>query len=551
MPEEAEALTVPRGILREPGSATVIEAVEIYAPVPPRAVTAAQQMIHQIRQSSLAAPRVTSEHNFVMEVAIQEARRTNAQLAISWLDISNAFGTVSHEVLFSLLDRYGLDPTFTCFIKNLYKDATIVVKGANGTHVTARWSVGVRQGDPCSGILFCLFVEPLLRSVLPVLPCEAETTAVNVFGQPITALAYADDIALFAPSIGVMQHQLCKIQGMASAMGFRFNPKKCASLYLNRAVVNAATFTISGEEIPALVHGDTFRYLGVAAGLGKPQTPFSLLRENLREAELIFRSKLAPWQKMDAYRSYVLPRLTFQLMIAKFNNIKQSAGQYDRAILRLVKRCFQLPVETSTDFIRAPRQCGGLGVPSLRELYATAKVSRALKMLWSPCRVVSSLAASQLQRVAAAYFAKRSSVRSYQNCRRCGYDRETLPHILQHCRQFSAPAYQARHDAVQIGSNKRSHLVVFDEEKPSVILLDVAIVFENTAAAFVDARTRRWPYYEKEILAYRLRGYSVTYDAIVVGGLGTWDQKKDAILKRIGVVSQRYLRLMKVLVVSE
>ncbi|KRZ81769.1 hypothetical protein T08_13191, partial [Trichinella sp. T8] len=69
-----------------------------------------------------------------------------------------------------------------------------------------------------------------------------------------------------------------------------------------------------------------------------------------------------------------------------------------------------------------------------------------------------------------------------------------------------------------------------------VILLDVAIVFENTAAAFVDARTRKWAHYEKEILAYRLRGYSVTYDAI---------------LKRIGVVSQRYLRLMKVLVVSE
>ncbi|KRY64490.1 hypothetical protein T4A_13514 [Trichinella pseudospiralis] len=86
-------------------------------------------------------------------------------------------------------------------------------------------------------------------------------------GQHITALAFADDIALFAPSIGVMQQQLCKIQGMSSAMGFRFNPKKCASLYLKRAVVNAATFTISGEEIPVLVHGDSYRYLGVAAGL--------------------------------------------------------------------------------------------------------------------------------------------------------------------------------------------------------------------------------------------------------------------------------------------
>ncbi|KRX82077.1 hypothetical protein T06_5667 [Trichinella sp. T6] len=214
MPEEAEALTVPRAILREPGSATVIEAVEIYAPVLPKAVTPAQQMIHQIRQSSLAAPCVTSEHIFGIEYAIQEAGGTNPQLAISWLDISNAFGTVSHDVLFSLLDRYVLDPTFTSFIKNLYKNATIV-KGANGTNVIARWSVGVRQD-------------------LPSLPCEAETTAVNVFGQPITALAYADDIALFAPSIGVMQQQLCKIQGMASAMGFRFNPKKCASLYLNQ-----------------------------------------------------------------------------------------------------------------------------------------------------------------------------------------------------------------------------------------------------------------------------------------------------------------------------
>ncbi|KRY62879.1 hypothetical protein T4A_13949, partial [Trichinella pseudospiralis] len=72
----------------------------------------------------------------------------------------------------------------------------------------------------------------------------------------------------------------------------------------------------------------------------------------------------------------------------------------------------------------------------------------------------------------------------------------------------------------EIGSNKRPDLVVVDEEARSVILLDVAIVFENTAAAFVDARIRKWAHYEKEILAYRLQGYSVTFDAIVVGSLG-------------------------------
>ncbi|KRZ02712.1 hypothetical protein T4C_6134 [Trichinella pseudospiralis] len=121
----------------------------------------------------------------------------------------------------------------------------------------------------------------------------------------------------------------------------------------------------------------------------------------------------------------------------------------------------------------------------------------------------------------------RSSKRSYQSCRRCGYDRETLPHILQHCRQFSAPAYQARHDAVQgrletvmrrrfpnlrvnralpeIGSNKRPDLVVVDEEARSVILLDVAIVFEN----FTFSAVNRSKMLVRESSVWRLFGGTI------------------------------------------
>ncbi|KRZ68444.1 hypothetical protein T10_7437, partial [Trichinella papuae] len=64
----------------------------------------------------------------------------------------------------------------------------------------------------------------------------------------------------------------------------------------------------------------------------------------------------------------------------------------------------------------------------------------------------------------------------------------------------------------------------------------------GTAAVFVEARIRTWAHLEKEILAYRLQGYSVTYGAIVVGSLETCDPKNDAILKRISVVSERIYR---------
>ncbi|XP_003367818.1 conserved hypothetical protein, partial [Trichinella spiralis] len=146
--------------------------------------------------------------------------RTNAQLAISWLDILQRLWHSVAPIVVFVVGALWAGPDFYQFYPEFSKAPMEPTLPRAGQSEYAKVTLAV----------------PLLRSVLPSLPCEAETTAVNVLGQPVTALAYADDIALFAPSIGVMQQQLCKIQGMASAMGFRFNPKKCASLYLNRAV---------------------------------------------------------------------------------------------------------------------------------------------------------------------------------------------------------------------------------------------------------------------------------------------------------------------------
>ncbi|KRY45667.1 hypothetical protein T03_13095 [Trichinella britovi] len=54
---------------------------------------------------------------------------------------------------------------------------------------------------------------------------------------------------------------------------------------------------------------------------------------------------------MDAYWTYVMSRLTFQLTISKFHSIEQSTEEYnctldaDQALLSM---------ETSTDFVRTP-----------------------------------------------------------------------------------------------------------------------------------------------------------------------------------------------------
>ncbi|KRZ47396.1 hypothetical protein T02_16303 [Trichinella nativa] len=56
--------------------------------------------------------------------------------------------------------------------------------------------------------------------------------------------------------------------------------------------------------------------------------------------------------KMDAYWTYVLSRLTFQLTISKFRSTKQSTAEYNRT---LDADQALLSMETSTDFVTDPR----------------------------------------------------------------------------------------------------------------------------------------------------------------------------------------------------
>ena len=45
------------------------------------------------------------EQNFLLQSAIDDSRRSNKQLCVAWLDLTNAFGSVSHNHIFQTLER--------------------------------------------------------------------------------------------------------------------------------------------------------------------------------------------------------------------------------------------------------------------------------------------------------------------------------------------------------------------------------------------------------------------------------------------------------------
>ncbi|GFT40865.1 c2H2-type domain-containing protein, partial [Nephila pilipes] len=162
-------------------------------------------------------------------------------------------------------------------------------------------------------------------------------------------------------------------------------------------------------------------------------------------------------------------------------------------------------------------------------------------------------------------------------CRKCGYARETIPHVLNHCKPHSV-AWRKRHDAIQnrvvraipptvgsvtvnkkfpgisttlipdlvlrkksVGSvtvNKKFPGIsitlipdlVLRKKSGEVYVIDFTVPFEDRPESLSTARQHKIDKYLPIVEHLRREGKSAFVDAVVVGSLGSWDPSNDAVL---------------------
>ena len=106
------------------------------------------------------------EHTFTLQSAVADCKRNQKNCFFAWLDLRNAFGSISHDAIYTTLNHMGFPGQLIELLKDIYTDAETVVKlskdqETNPVHVNA----GVKQGCPISPILFNLTTELLIRVV--------------------------------------------------------------------------------------------------------------------------------------------------------------------------------------------------------------------------------------------------------------------------------------------------------------------------------------------------------------------------------------------------
>ncbi|CAM4588964.1 unnamed protein product [Lepidochelys olivacea] len=193
------------------------------------------------------------EHNFLLQMAMQAAKKSRRQSAVAWLDLANAFGSIPHHHMFATLGEFGIPETFIQILQDLCKDCTTTTRTTDGETDTIPIRCGMKGGCPLSPIIFNLAMEPLIPAV------SGGSAGFDLHSKRINILAYAEDLVLVADSSVSLQRMLDIASDAAECMGLRFNLKKWASLHVEgsaRALVRASQFLIQGKPMASLEEGE-------------------------------------------------------------------------------------------------------------------------------------------------------------------------------------------------------------------------------------------------------------------------------------------------------
>ena len=65
------------------------------------------------------------EHLSMVWHALKEARAKKSNLAVIWLDIANAYGSIPHKLIVFALHRYGVSPQWIRLLETYYKGISV------------------------------------------------------------------------------------------------------------------------------------------------------------------------------------------------------------------------------------------------------------------------------------------------------------------------------------------------------------------------------------------------------------------------------------------
>ena len=180
------------------------------------------------------------EHAYSIWDAIQKAKAEKGDIALIWLDLANAYGSVPHNLIQAAMDFFWIPKEVQKVLLKYYNKFKMRFTTTDFTTEWQSLEVGVAAGCTISGILFVLVMEMLLRST------DCENALVRV---PLRA--FMDDVTIVSKITGA-KGILARLDKLIEWSRMKFKAKKSRSLTYIKGRQKEIRYTVGGENIPTV-----------------------------------------------------------------------------------------------------------------------------------------------------------------------------------------------------------------------------------------------------------------------------------------------------------
>jgi hypothetical protein len=238
------------------------------------------------QQGAVGAKDGTGQHLLVANIV--QGGMDEASLFIS-LDLANAYNAIPSDCIPASMESVGYHPLVRAWITESLRVSSLSFKGESIKNAR-----GVPQGDPLSGILFCIAFNPVLSAIRKASPVGI--TIDGVVSPPLQA--FADDIAIAAPTREAGQLATDAAVRVCAKLHMPLRANKCVCI--SRSPANITILGESGAResianIDTELGSGTFKYLGCPLGAEADcrRALFNKLEDNAALAEKIMTCGLS------------------------------------------------------------------------------------------------------------------------------------------------------------------------------------------------------------------------------------------------------------------
>ena len=311
--------------------------------------------------------------------------QANTNVCACFVDISKAFDSVNHDILFSKLRDLGIPTSIINMINFWYDNQFASVKYHNSVSHEFQISNGVRQGGVLSGLLFNVYIDSLISNISKMkVGCRLGLISSNI-------IAYADDIVLLAPSIPSLNMLVNTAYTEASRLHLEFNFDKTKLMKFHscseRKKINPSCQIVVNNHVINPV--SSYKYLGylVTGDLSYNDDILRVTRKFYSEFNSILRkfSFSSKVVKLYLFKQYCLQFYGSELWFGPYNSL-QVMRQFEVGYHKAIKKLLGLSSHESNHYA-----CQEASLLTLRHLLNKNKILAVFRFILKPCNFISKI----------------------------------------------------------------------------------------------------------------------------------------------------------------